>query len=70
MKKPPTRFLEALGHIEKAGSLMPMSDLTLKQIDRLWDYIHGNKLATMTAGGGLSWKLTEAGSMTLKCSER
>jgi hypothetical protein len=61
MKKAPPRLVEALGHIQQCGSLMPMDDLTMKQIDRLWDHIHHNKLATMTRDGGLTWDLTQAG---------
>ena len=61
MRKEPPRLVEALRHIEKVGSLMPMQDATCKQLDRLWDFIQGNKLATMTVNAGLSWELTEAG---------
>lgn len=65
MKKEPPRLIEALGHIRKAGSLLPMKDVTLPQIDRLWGHIIDNGLATMTGDGGLSWHLTPEGNFRL-----
>ena len=69
-RKEPPRLIEALGHIEDVGNLMPMRDATLKQLDRLWDYIQGNELATMTRDGGLSWHLSDEGKSRLSRPEQ
>ena len=63
MKEPP-RLLEALRHIETAGNLMPMQDVTVRQLDRIWDYIDGNALAVMMPAG--TWQLTDGGREMLR----
>lgn len=57
--KQPPRLIEALGHIAVAGNLMPMSDVSLPQLDCLWNYIDGNGLAVMLPSG--LWALTDRG---------
>ncbi len=57
--KPPPRLHEALIHIEDAGNLVPMRDVTVPQLDRLWDYIDSYNLAVMAPAG--QWALTESG---------
>lgn len=64
--KEPRLLVEALGHIEKAGSLTPMRLANDSTIDRLWRHIQDQKLARLTKVGNLLWELTDLGRERLR----
>lgn len=63
----PQRLREALKHINSAGNLKSMQDVTVPQLDRIWRYIQRQRLAVMNQDG--LWDITDRGVLALSEDE-